>query len=99
MSSQSSTPNTDETSVRVSTAAPFRPQAPSDAVKKGVATVRRRKEERRAERVRDIRAQTADGTLVVRHMTDAQHEVASEDARQTFARNQARKSLRETRQA
>jgi hypothetical protein len=44
---------------------------------KGVATVRRHKDERRAELLHDIDAQIANGTLVVRQMTDAEHKTAS----------------------
>jgi hypothetical protein len=47
--------------------------APSPA-QKGVATVRRHKDERRAELLHDIDAQIANGTLVVRQMTAAEHE-------------------------
>lgn len=44
----------------------------SRSAAKGVATVRRHKEERRAASLLQIRAQIADGTLVVRQMTPAQ---------------------------
>ncbi len=52
--------------------------------------MRRRKEERRAESLREIEAQTADGTLIVRQMTPEQMEAASELGRETLARNEAR---------
>ncbi len=73
-----------------SAAAPVSGAAPSDARQKAAATVRRRKEERRAESLRDIRAQTAAGSLIVRQMTPAQQEAASEVGRETLARNEAR---------
>jgi len=65
-------------------------RAPSASRKKAAATVLRRKEERRAESLRQIRAQTADGSLIVRQMTPAQLEAASAIGRQTLARNEAR---------
>jgi hypothetical protein len=43
------------------------------AATKGAATARRHKEERRADRLDEIRRQIADGTLVIRRMTP-QHE-------------------------
>jgi hypothetical protein len=49
----------------------------SSPAQKAAATVLRHKDERRAERLREIRAQIADGTLVIRQMTDAEHETAS----------------------
>jgi hypothetical protein len=63
---------------------------PANSGQKAAATARRHKEERRAESLHQIKVQTADGTLVVSQMTTAQHEAASETARETFARNQAR---------
>jgi GTP cyclohydrolase III len=60
------------------------------SAQKTAATLLRHKEERRAESLRQIQAQTEDGTLVISHMTVAQHETASEVARQTRAGNQAR---------
>jgi hypothetical protein len=50
---------------------------PPTPAQKGVATVRRHKDERRAELLHDIDAQIANGTLVVRQMTDAEHKTAS----------------------
>ena len=41
---------------------------------KGMATVQRKKEERRVERLAQIDAQIADGTLTIRQMTMAEHE-------------------------
>ena len=46
---------------------------------KGRETELRHKEERRHERLRDIRAQIADGTLVVRQMTVAERDGWSAD--------------------
>jgi hypothetical protein len=65
-------------------------EVPISSAQKAAATLRRHKDERRADSLQQIRAQTADGTLVVRQMTVAQHEAASQAARQTFARNEAR---------
>ena len=60
---------------------------------KGAATLRRRREEQRAERLDQIHDQIADGTLVVRQMTAAQHKEAAKAARRTLARNQARREF------
>src|ERR1700721_1977892 len=65
---------------------------PANSGQKAAATARRHKEERRAESLHQIKVQTADGTLVVSQMTTAQHEAASETARETFERNQGRGS-------
>jgi hypothetical protein len=65
-------------------------EAPISSAQKAAATLRRHKDERREDSLQQIRAQTADGTLVVRQMTVAQHEAASQAARQTLARNEAR---------
>jgi anti-sigma28 factor (negative regulator of flagellin synthesis) len=59
----------------------------------GAATVLRHKAERRTERLEEIRAQIAAGTLVIRQMTVADHEAASQSARRTGARNAARVKL------
>jgi hypothetical protein len=64
---------------------------------KSAITTMRRKQERRDERMREIRAQTADGTLVIRQMTPAQHDAAGEVARQTRSRIEARAQARRTR--
>jgi hypothetical protein len=69
---------------------PTSDDAPANSGQKAAATARRHKEERRAESLHQIKLQTADGTLVVSQMTTAQHEAASETARETFERNQAR---------
>jgi hypothetical protein len=46
--------------------------APTSAAQKGAATVRRNAADRRAESLRRIRDQIADGTLVIRQMTAAE---------------------------
>jgi hypothetical protein len=58
--------------------------------KKTAATVLRHKQERRAESLREIRTQTDEGSLVIRHMTDEEQAEASQVARQTRKRNEAR---------
>ena len=58
---------------------------PSPA-QKGAATKVRHKNERRTHRLYEIRAQIADGTLVVRQMTDAEHKAASQAADETRAK-------------
>jgi hypothetical protein len=63
---------------------------PVTTAQKTAATVLRRKEERRAESLRQIRAQTADGTLVIRQMTDEQRAAAAQLAGQTRQRNDGR---------
>jgi hypothetical protein len=66
-------------------------QSRAIAAQKAAATVLRRQGERRAESLRQIQAQTADGTLVVRQMTSAEHADAAEAARRTRERNDARR--------
>ena len=61
--------------------------------KKAVETRRRHGEARRADRLAEIRVQIANGTLVVRQMTAAEREVASEAGRQTRAQNEGRRNL------
>lgn len=51
------------------------------AAAKGVATTRRHKQEQRTDALAHIRRQVADGTLVVRQMTAAEHKAALETAR------------------
>ena len=63
---------------------------PRTAAEKSAATVARHKDERRAESLQRISEQTADGSLIIRHMTTEQHDAASEVARQTRTRNDAR---------
>jgi GTP cyclohydrolase III len=65
--------------------------APRSASQKRAATLLRQKDERRADSLDQIRAQIADGTLVVRHMTVVEHKAASQTARGTLARNEARR--------
>lgn len=62
----------------------------SATAKKTAATVLRHKEERRAESLRHIRTQTDDGSLVIRHMSDEEQAAASQVARTTRTRNEAR---------
>lgn len=67
------------------------PQAlPLTGARKSAATVQRRRDERRAERLREIRAQTADGTLTIRQMTRQEHRGQIELARQARARHDLR---------
>jgi hypothetical protein len=49
---------------------------------KGLATARRHREKRRAERLAEIDEQIADGTLIIRQITDAEHEPAPAPPRQ-----------------
>jgi anti-sigma28 factor (negative regulator of flagellin synthesis) len=65
--------------------------APVSPATKGAATLRRHREEQRADKLAQIRAQIADGTLVVRQMTVAQHDEASRADRRTLAENQERR--------
>jgi hypothetical protein len=94
MSSELSPPNAEPVDVSIPIAAlvPSR-GARSRSSTKAAATVRRRKEERRSDQLREIGLQIADGTLVVRHMTVAQHEEASEAGRQASERMEARVKL------
>jgi hypothetical protein len=62
----------------------------SATAKKTAATVLRHKEERRAESLRHIQAQTDEGTLVIRHMSEVEQAAASQAARTTRTRNEAR---------
>jgi hypothetical protein len=62
----------------------------SRSAAKTAETVKRRKEERRTDKLDQIQDQIADGTLVVRQMTAAEHEVASAAARRRLARTEAR---------
>ena len=62
----------------------------STTAKKTAATVLRHKQERRAESLAHIRSQTDEGTLVIRHMSDAERAAASQAARATRTRNEAR---------
>jgi hypothetical protein len=61
------------------------PAVPDDekttANEKRTETLRRRKEERRTEKLDDMREQVADGSLVVRQMTDAEREAHSPSQR------------------
>jgi len=64
--------------------------SPSATAKKTAATVLRHKQERRAESLAHIRSQTDEGTLVIRHMSDEEQAAASQAARSTRTRNEAR---------
>jgi hypothetical protein len=66
-------------------------EAPSATAQKTAATVQRNKAERREERLEDIRTQTADGSLIVRQMTTAEHEVATGVANEVRERSTERK--------
>ena len=90
MPSESSTPIADEANVTIpKTLQPLPRDALSRAAAKGAATLQRHKEERRADSLAQIRAQIANGTLVVRQMTIAQRKAASEAARRTRTPNEA----------
>jgi hypothetical protein len=65
-------------------------QQRSRSAAKTAATVRRRKEERRTDKLDQIQDQIADGTLVVRQMSAAEHEAASEVARQRLEAREKR---------
>jgi hypothetical protein len=45
------------------------PPAPLTPGQKSVATIQRHRDERRAEKLRDIRSQTEDGSLTIRYLT------------------------------
>jgi prephenate dehydrogenase len=63
---------------------------PLTGAQKSAVTLQRHKDERRDDKLRHIRAQTADGTLTIRHMTPQQHDRAVEVASQTRTRNDSR---------
>ena len=71
------------------------PETPHDprarANIRGAATAARRAKEERIERLRDIRAQVASGSLVIRQMTPTERAIANEDARQAATRNEQRR--------
>lgn len=73
MPSQVSTSKADQPNLRISHA--LRSVAGAEpalsGIAKGVATVQRRKAERRTDKLEQIRAQIADGTLIVRQVTAA----------------------------
>lgn len=62
----------------------------SATAEKTAATVLRHKEERRAESLAHIQTQTDDGSLVIRHMSEEEQAAASQAARSTRTRNEAR---------
>ena len=60
---------------------------------RAAVTVQRHKAEARAAKLTDIRAQIADGTLVVRQMTVTEHRAASQAASRSRSQHQARRRL------
>ena len=83
----SSTQNADKADVTLPNALRFlTAAAPSSPAQKGAATFLRHRDERRADRLHEIRAQIADGTLVVRQMTDAEHKAAFQAAGESRAK-------------
>jgi signal transduction histidine kinase len=84
MPSQAALPFADEANVTIANMRrPLSADARSRAAAKGVATLQRHARERRADSLARIRAQIADGTLVVRQMTTAERKAAPGDARPT----------------
>jgi hypothetical protein len=78
MPCESSTANTNHPTAPRSHGRPLiASEAPPSPVQKGATTARRRKEERRVEALRQIRAQIEDGTLVVRQMPAAERTTGS----------------------
>jgi hypothetical protein len=69
------------------------PRTRAASAHKGAATIRRHKEEQRADRLDEIRGQIANGSLVVRQMTEAEHTAALHLATDARARNEARRTL------
>jgi hypothetical protein len=77
MRGESSTPNADQANLRTSDVVQLLAgDARSRSAAKGAATLLRHKAEQRADRLSQMRAQIADGTLVVRQMTTAQRMAA-----------------------
>jgi hypothetical protein len=69
MPSESSARSADWTShPTASTRRPLSADARRRAAAKGASTIARHRQERRAERLAEIRAQTEDGTLIIRQM-------------------------------
>lgn len=83
MPSQVSSPKADRPDLRTSRGFPpvAGAGAPLSGIAKGVATVQRRKAERRTDKLELIRAQIADGTLIVRQIALDDHKTASPAAR------------------
>jgi hypothetical protein len=90
MPSESSTPTVEP--ARPNSGLPVVPDARSRSAAKGVATVLRRKEERRADSLAAMREQIADGTLVVRQMTSAERTGHAEAARRTATASEGNRS-------
>lgn len=83
----SSTGNADKADVTVPNALGFlTARAPTSPAQKGAATFLRHRDERRADRLHEIREQIADGTLVVRQMTDTEHKAAVHAAGESRAK-------------
>lgn len=73
----------------------WRPPAVGDrrilsASEKAAATRRRRKDDERGDKLTQIRAQVADGSLVIRQMTDAEHQTALKAASRSLRQNDKR---------
>lgn len=66
---------------------------PTRSSNTSMATRQLRKEERRAEKLAQMRSQIADGTLVVRQMTVSEQKAASKAASTSRARNETRRKL------
>jgi hypothetical protein len=64
----------------------LQPSPTARDIAEAAATAQRRKEERRAANIAEIRARIADGTLVLGQMTVAQHEAASQADRESRAK-------------
>jgi hypothetical protein len=60
------------------------------ASEKAAATRRRRKDDERGDKLTQIRAQVADGSLVIRQMTDAEHQTALKAASHSLRKNDKR---------
>jgi anti-sigma28 factor (negative regulator of flagellin synthesis) len=93
MPSESSTPSTGQRNLEIPQDGP--PHLADDAripsvAQKAAATRRRHEEEHRTDKLDQMRAQIAAGTLVVRQMSVAEHKTASRAARNALAQNDAR---------
>jgi anti-sigma28 factor (negative regulator of flagellin synthesis) len=94
MPSESLTPNSEPANMTAGPApAVLSGAVQTRATEKALATVRRHKEERRADRLDEMRVQIAEGTLVVRQMSVVEHDAARLVARDASARNETRLKL------
>jgi hypothetical protein len=75
-----------------SAASPLTGVEQSTSHRKGQATQLRRREERRTEKLEQMRAQVADGTLVIRQMTVAERQAAVPAEVRPAGRSRARRS-------